>query len=307
MWGRRIGYAASVLACFILYIYFNQWAAWVVLWWLLALPVVSLCISLPALKTARFRIDCPEKVCMGQTVTVKLQAQCRFPMPVYKCKLQISHCMTGEVFTCLPEEALQTDHCGAQRISAPKVYLYDYSGLFCKKVKTVESCLVTVEPVPVEAEQLPASHVSSNTLQPKRGGGFSEEHDLRQYVQGDDLRMIHWKLTAKTGEPVVRQPLEQLCSDKLLTVVLSGESDTVDRKLGKLLWLSGALLKRNEGHQVAVLSGSGLERFSVTDRDQLNEMLQKILSLPLAAADAAMPEVDEGMTGFSVGGDADGT
>lgn len=307
MWGRRIGYAASVLACFILYIYFNQWAAWVIFWWLLVLPAVSLCMSLPAMKTARFWIDCPQKVTMGQTVEVKLQAQCRFPLPVYKCKLQVLHCMTGQELSCLPGQQLQTDHCGAQRVSAPVVKLYDYMGLFCRKIKTVDSCLVTVMPAAVETAELPRSNTNSSAMRPKRGGGFSEDHDLRQYVQGDDLRLIHWKLTAKTGAPMVRQPLEQLHSDKLLTVVLSGSREQIDRKLGKLLWLSSALLKRKEGHQVAVLNGNGLERFSVADRAQLDSMLQRVLSSGLAAADAAMPDADEGVACFAIGGDADGT
>lgn len=306
MWGRRIGYLASVLGCFILYLYFNQWAAWVILWWLLVLPVLSLGISLPAMMTARFRIVCPERVRMGEKAQVKLQVQCRFPVPAYKCKLQISHCMTGQQFTCLPGEKLRTDHCGTQRISAPNVRLYDYLGLFCRRIKTVDSCLFVVEPAPIPAGVLPEEGMQSNALRPKRGGGFSEEHDLRQYVPGDDLRQIHWKLTAKTGKVVVREPLEQLYTNKLLAVVLSGTADVIDRKLGRLLWLSGALLERNEGHAAAVLTGNGLERFSVTDRDDLSGMLQKILAAPLAPADAAMPEVEEGLSAIAIGGDADG-
>lgn len=301
MWGRRLGYLASVLGCFAAYLYFNQWAAWVILWWLLALPVLSLCISLPALKTARFHISCPERVTVGERAEAKVQVRCRFPVPVYKCRLRICHCMTGREYT-----RLRTDHCGAQRISVVSLRVYDYLGLFCRRIKTVDPFVCTVVPVPVPVAALPEMGLQSDKLRPKRGGGFSEEHDLRQYVPGDDLRQIHWKLTAKTGKVVVREPLEQMQTNRLLTVVLSGSEAVIDRKLGRLLWLSQAMLDRNGGHEAAVLTGNGLERFQISSREDLDAMLQKVLSSNLAAVDAAMPEVEEGRSCLTIGGDADG-
>ena len=251
--------------------------------------------------TARFQILCSEKVDMGEQAEAVLQVQCRFPVPLYKCKLHICHCMTGQVYT---GGKLQTHHCGAQRISAPEVRLYDYLGLFCKRIKTVESCVCTVEPVAVPVSALPEA--GSSGVRPKRGGGFAEEHDLRQYIPGDDLRQIHWKLTAKTGKIVVREPLEYLHTNRMLTVVLSGTPDQLDRKLGRLKWLSTAMLDRNEGHEVAALTGNGLERFKILDRESLEAMLKKVLSAPLASVDAAMPEVEEGASVMPIGGDSDG-
>lgn len=306
MWGRRLGYLASVLGCLVLYLYFNQWAAWVILWWLLLLPILSLGLSFPGMKSAAFTVSCPEKVTMGAAAQVQMQVRCRFPVPLYKCKFRVSHCLTGQEFTCRSGEKLQTQHCGAQRICVEYLRLYDYLGLFCRNVKNVEGILFTVEPVAVPVAAVAEVGESSDRLVPKRGGGFSEEHDLRHYVPGDDLRQIHWKLTAKTGKVVVREPMEQQIGRKLLTLVLSGSPDVIDRKLGRLLWLSSALLERNETHQVAVLTGNGLNRFSVSDRDTLTAMLQKILASPLASVDRAMPEVEEGMHTVAIGGEADG-
>lgn len=42
-------------------------------------------------------------------------------------------------------------------------------------------------------------------LQNRKGSDHSEMYDIREYIPGDDLRSIHWKLTAKAGEPIVRQ------------------------------------------------------------------------------------------------------
>lgn len=305
MWGRRVGYTVSVLGCLILYLYFNQWAAWVLLWWLLILPVLSVLLSIPAMKTARFSIACPQQVTMGETATVRLQTQCRFPIPAYKCTLRIRHCITGELFTCVPGEQLQTAHCGGQEISVESLRLYDYFGLFCKKIKNVESCVLTVEPEQVTLNKLPDKSTADGTGRPKRGGGFSEEHDLRHYVPGDELRQIHWKLTAKTGKYVVKEPLEQLYSAQMLTVVLSGTAQELDRKLGRLLWLSRQLLNRGESHAVAVLNGRGLERFSVTDPESLKAMLHKTLTAPGAEKEASLLAMEDAPQVLVIGGEAD--
>lgn len=306
MWGRRIGYGVSVAGCILAYLYFNQWAIWVLLWWLLTLPIFSLLLSIPAWKTARFSIDCPSQLGMDEQAAVQLQARCRFPLPAYKCTLQIRHCMTGELFTCVPGESLQTDHCGGQELSVQTLRLYDYFGLFFRKIKTVEPCVLTVEPIPVELHQLPGKNASGGGSRPKRGGGFSEEHDLRYYVPGDDLRQIHWKLTAKTGNYVVKEPLEQLHAAQMLTVVLNGTPRELDRKLGQLLWLSRQLLDRGEGHWTAALTGHGLERFSVTDIDSQKAMLHKVLTAPAAEKNAKLPVLEDGTRVLVIGGDADG-
>lgn len=306
MWGRRIGYMAALLGCLCLYLYFNQWAFWVLMWWLLVLPVFSLCISLPAMRTAQFSVACPQNAAMGQTVTVSLQARCRFPVPAYKCKLRILHCLTGEEFTCVPGERLQTEHCGSQRITVERLRVFDYLGLFSRRIKNPEGCVCTIEPVAVETA-IPGRSGEDTAMRPKRGGGFAEEHDLRHYVPGDDLRQIHWKLSAKTGKVVVREPMEQKNATSLLTVVLSGSRSVIDDKLGKLLWLSRTLLEKGQKHEAAVLSGRGLERFVIADKDDLSSMLQRVLCAPQAPADKKMTSFEEGTCCVLIGGDADGS
>lgn len=288
MWGRRIGYLVSLIGCLVVYIYYTQWAAWVLLWWLIVLPIFSLLISLPAMCTASFSVSCPDRVQQHEKVEAQLSIQCRFPIPPFRYRLKVRHCITDQVY-----KKPDTTHCGTLELRAEQLRVFDYLGLFSHRVRTVPSGLLIVEPAPVEADRLPGQGRSDTALIPKRGGGFSEEHELREYLPGDDLRQIHWKISAKTGKTVVQQPMEQQLQACILTVVLRGTPPELDQLLGRLLWLSSTLVLRGQKHRVAVLSGRGLEQFQVSGMDSLQSMMDSVLSAPQAAPGVVLPAMEE--------------
>ena len=77
-----------------------------------------------------------------------------------------------------------------------------------------------VHPPTVELDPLPASFERSldgptSDTAPQGNQAF---HQLREYVPGDDRRMIHWRSSARTGTLMVRQHVDTSLPD--LTVVL---------------------------------------------------------------------------------------
>lgn len=299
MWVRRIAYLASLLGCLVLYIYFMQWAVWVLLWWLISLPILSLVLSLPAMLTAKYTIDCPKTVNHKESVTATLKVQCRFPVPPCSFRLQVRHCITGTEY-----KNIDTTHCGALDIRAGKLKVHDYLGLFSCRVRNAPNCRLTVEPTPLQPARLPEESPGGIALVPKRGGGFSEEHELRDYLPGDDLRQIHWKLTAKTGKPVVKQPMEQKFGFCVLTVLLRGQPEELDRQLARLVWLTDMLIRNAQRHQVVLLSGRGLEEYEVSNSETRQLMLDAVFSAPQADSEVVLPK----QTGkpYIVGGQEDG-
>lgn len=287
MWGRRICYLAAVLGCLVLYIYYTQWAVWVLLWWLICLPVLSLLLSLPAMLTAKLTLSSESRVELNQHISENMTVQCPFPAPPVEYDLRVRHCIIGKV-----SKKPDTTHCGGLALQAQKVRIYDYLGLFSRRVRDVPECLVIVEPLPVDTVFLGQQAQGVDAWRPKRGGGFSEDHELRQYLPGDDLRQIHWKLSAKTGKTVVRQPMEQERGALMLSVLLRGTPRELDRLLGRLKWISENLLLQGKNHTVAVLSGRGLEQFQVTNGESLRYMLDRVLCAPQAAPDGVLPMMD---------------
>lgn len=284
MWGRRFFYLLSLLGCVIFYAFYREWFSWLLLMTIFLLPWFSLVLSLPALLTAQATLRCPDTVRMGVPVRTALQIDCRFPIPPVSCRLRLYNSLTDSRYVGKAGELIPTEHCGCITISYDRLLVYDYLGLFCRRLRKGESTRVYVEPKPVSAflpESFEGRHIS--LWKPKPGGGFSENHDLRQYRPGDDLRGIHWKMSAKTGTLIYREPIEPAQKGYLLTLSLHGDPDTVDRKMGQLLWFSQSLLQRGCDHQVSCQTGAGILHFQVCDRTSADTCLHTLLRSKKAA------------------------
>lgn len=280
MLGRRVTYLALLGLSFLYWCMHKQWLSWMILLMLLIIPVLSLLVSLPAMLTVKARIQYPHQVRQGVPAKSSLVLKCRLPVPPVRCKLRVHNKLTGDRFTGYPGDHIPSKHCGQIDMTYKRLWVYDYLGLFRLPKKQTEPCLVYVlprllagsEPHPME------QHVTA--WKPKPGGGFSENHDLRLYRPGDDLRQIHWKMAAKTGKLIYREPVEPVCKDILLILTLSGTAEELDRKLGRLLWVSGRLLEQELLHEIRCQTADGIVCLEVRDLDSQERAIQRLLESP---------------------------
>lgn len=267
------------------------------------LPWFSLLISLPALLTVQASLRCPETVRMFVPARTALQVTCRFPTPPVRCKLRLHNILTDRRYVGVPGERIPTEHCGCMIVTYDRLFAYDYLGLFRRRLRKGDAVCVYIQPKPVACplpEQLQSRTVS--LWRPKPGGGFSENHDLRYYRPGDDLRGIHWKMSAKTGKLIYREPIEPAQKGYLLTMTLSGDPDTLDQKLGQLLWLNHTLLQRDYDHEVQCRTASSLLHYHVDDRSTAQEGLNTLLrSVPAKGETEDKPQ--NVLWQFHIGGD----
>ena len=283
MWGRRIAYLATLLGCLVFYGFYREWFSWFLLMAVVWLPWFSLLLSLPAMLTVKANLRCPAKTRQDMPVRTALQLKSRLPTPPIRCKIRLVNNLTGERYLGEPGERIPTAHCGMMTISYPQLSVYDYLGLFSRRVRREESCNIYIEPKAVPGQlslQLEGQGVSQ--WKPKPGGGFSENHELRLYRPGDNLRHIHWKMAAKTGKLIYREPMEPVQKGHVLTLTLFGTPEELDKKLGQLLWTSRALLARNLPHQVLCRTGNGVSTFEIHNEATLEEGLHTLLRSPRA-------------------------
>lgn len=278
MLGRRIGYLIGVVSCFIFFLFYKEWFSWLLLVGVLWLPVVSLLLSLPAILTVKFEVHAPEEVRAGMPARASLGVDCLFPHVPSKCKLRLQNRLTGERYTGKPGELIPTEHCGQILLECQKLWVYDYLGLwrFSKTAQIRDQVFVLPRPLP-DKHLPPPEQMPVRSWKIKPGGGVAENYDLRPYRPGDELRQIHWKVSAKVGSLMYREALEPAQKRVVLTLTLSGTPQELDRKLGRVWGVSGQLLGQGAPHIVYCRTAAGLMTLEITDRKSQEQALRSLL------------------------------
>ena len=303
----RILYLAGVAACLILYMAYREWLAWLLLLAVLWLPVFSFAVTLPAIALLQLRLDTPGSICLGESCTLSAHPRCTFPCPPVKYRFSLQEQVTGQKISLLPGIQWTPEHCGIWNIQLQRSFVYDYLGLFRLPVGRKLTATLSVEPVPVFAEIPDIRHsLSPRKWNPKPGGGFAENHDLRLYRPGDSLHHIHWKMAAKTGKLIYREPMEPAGEIPVLLLRLPDPGQQRDEVLGKLLWLSRYLLSHQRSHALQCLTGQGLYRCTISDQATLADAVHALLSRSAPAANTVLPEIHRTQC-FRIGGAPDET
>ena len=286
-------YLLGLAGALVFHIYYFGWYSWFVLVLAVALPWFSLLVSLLAMLRTRLRMDAPALLTRNEAAYVTLRAGNGFlPQPLCRFTLTITAVMTGERRSLRQSTQsqgswyvpLDTSHAGAYLCQVEKARVYDYLGLFRLPVRAPAPVETVIRPVPREPARLPnLRHFLVRQLKPKPGGGFSEEHELRDYRPGDSMREIHWKLSVKTDRTIVREAQEPVRGLTLLTFDLRGTPGRVDATLEELLWLSQWLLDHDTPHQILWIDPTDCETATapIEAPADLEALLSRLLHTPL--------------------------
>ena len=122
----------------------------------------------------------------------------------------INHTVTRGVKETFSESFLSSD-CGEISVYLVEYYVYDWIGcLYLKKktndVKNIEilpeTHLLMTEIQRTTREFIADSEVYSDS---EKGDDLSEIYQVREYVEGDPIHDIHWKLSAKTDNLLIKE------------------------------------------------------------------------------------------------------
>ena len=303
MWWRRIVYGLVTVGAFVFHLFNGEWLSWILLVGLLCLPWLSLLLSLPAIALTKISLSCPAHIPINTAVFVKPRTTCPLPPPPIKWKFLAHESFSDKKLTFSGSDSFWVDHCGAITVFLKQFYVCDYLGLFRFPKGRKENHTLLVLPEPIAVTDLPSlkKYLAAN-WKPKPGGGFSENYDLREYRPGDDLRQIHWKLAAKTGKVILREPTIPVRGKLVLSMSIKGCPEELDRKFGQLVYLANHFLSMDLPFVITCGTGNTSRSFSVNTEQDFRNALFTMLQFPLTESDFV--PVTNASWHYRIGGEA---
>ena len=183
--------------------------------------------------------------------------------------------------------------CGKVTFSCVSVQVRDLFNLFSMKAAPFQTfCAVTY---PRQMRLL--TELSSATIgatrndgitQNRKGSDSSEMFDIRDYIPGDDIRSIHWKLSGKTGNLIVRQASDPSHYNIALLPDFGRVHDAAQATKEELNTAAAAaaaigeqLIRRGVPFCCVLPSRDGVALYDVHGEHEFNELLPQWLSYPV--------------------------
>ncbi len=288
---NRLLYLLALAACLVFYFASGVWFSWILLVAVAALPWLSLLLSLPAMLTARIQLEAPARVTQGEDVVLRLRVRATrlLPLAEVQARLNLTTADTDRDYRYLSRIgrgegtlSLPTAHCGILVPRLERCRIYDYLGLFKLRRPAPQAQTVTILPRSIEPDPKPDLHrFAIQQLRPKAGGGFSEIHEHRPYRPGDPVKGIHWKLSLKSEDLIVREPMEPLEQRTVLAVQSPRTPAQRDDVLGRLRWISAWLTQRGHRHEILWMGPGGLCQALVTGEAEGESALVRLCACTL--------------------------
>lgn len=189
-------------------------------------------------------------------------------------------------------------NCGNVAITVEKVRIYDYLNIFAWTIgKHFETQDVLVLP-PMKEMYLGRDRWYNETSEDsdrfslyKKGDDPSEIFDIRGYADGDKIQRIHWKLSSKTGELMVKEGSLPLTKEIHIFIDLCATGVKEERDHSVNLLVQGiysiAMFMIEHGIPQAYIwydkKNGVIQEYSVEQEEQLYWMFQELFKSSITA------------------------
>ncbi len=290
---RRIGYLCWLLAAAALYFFENNTGTRAVLLASIMIPAFSVfCAAWTAQKTA-CRLRAPNKANKGETVScgVILSGPWTNIGCTLSCRMRWENFLTHEISNIELEDgeesfAISCVHCGTLAIKAEKVIARDWLGLACFPCKASDhgSMLIVPELYPVKvrlSDRLSSSWQDERPGQPRLDGSEMQNSGVRDYMPGDPVQRIHWKLSSKMNRILIREEDRPTAGSVLLMLETAGYGIApadMDSVAEALLSVSWALTEEGTLHSVCWGDQEGLQWIEIACGEDFLSMRDALLT-----------------------------
>lgn len=203
-------------------------------------PVVSIIALFRLEKELQFSIRAGEDtVVCGDDICVELQLENSFWYAALDTRivLKIENIFYGtasEMLVSMPVKMLDktclylplvVEDIGRVRIQCKQLAVQDMLGLVCLNMKSEVYSEFGVIPAVKESEDIEISGFLAGATETEeshsKGSDYAEVSDIREYIPGDRIRDIHWKLSAKQDILMVKERIAMAGTEMVILLSFS--------------------------------------------------------------------------------------
>lgn len=307
-----LNFAVAIGMALVFALYLSGRVGWFLLMAFIGAPVLSLVMTLPFLKLLRLDSQTAKQTIGKDSLwSFNIKGENRFflPSPVIVICLEYDRHMEflGDElsFNIMPRGEIDlsaeflTKYCGQGKLKVKDVQLKDYLGIFTIHLKNVNlaNFSISVNVIPdiyeIGADSSVLTDIQTTSIM--ADDGEDTEHDTplgfggfpgytnRPYVQGDPVKRVNWKLSARKGELYVRtddeMPALGICVvlDKRINVdAMKGKNQDIiklcDGAISHMLGIVQALYQNGNEAVCWVMIDDYWEKHKVVSQRDLEEL-----------------------------------
>lgn len=220
----KILYIVFLIMSAVFYPLYHDDLSFLLLVTLLIFPVFMGIILAVTVKRLKIKISgVPERVTRGEKLTIRVHVKNPMVIPVSSCVVNMLYRTDGDkkfrrYSMSVPVKArssevivmnLTPEHCGTVECIIKHASVFDLIGLFSARIKlgTRFSCAVMPKELPFAAEDSlkGADSVSGICTGTKTEGEPPDVAEMRDYRDGDRMNRIHWKLSSRSENFIVKE------------------------------------------------------------------------------------------------------
>lgn len=195
------------------------------------------------------------------------------PISKIKCTLQLRNILTKEereetIYISLNSKEknniywnLKSKYCGKIEIKIKEIIIYDYFGIFKNRIDSNINKDLLILPKTFNVDiDLSKSHMD-NLESPlnsnmHKGIDNTEIFGIREYIPGDNIRNIHWKLTSKLDNLIIKELGSTVESSILIiweTSILNNKCEVpsvTDAMIEVFISISKSLVEQGQAHSI---------------------------------------------------------
>ena len=305
---NKITYVVSVVLLLVVFVLTANAAALAAALALIAMPVITVVACRASVASLKIGFELPRSCVVDSPLVLRMTLdrpalfRGRVEL-VFSARNLLTGALTTYPVSLAPAAGrpaefnleLDSSICGARVIALDTARLVDemgftslaLDGVSYRETFTVYPQVVDIQ---VDPRQSASASLEGVSYDPHRSGQDpSEVFDLRSYREGDSVRSIHWKLSTRFDDVLVREASRP--QDHAIAILFgifahdfeeSERLQVLSAALGLTASVSLSLMRLGYHHVVVATGGSALTAYPVDNRRGFNEMLDALASTPLA-------------------------